>query len=159
MQKKLKIPTDFIFLIILIVAIGSGSIYVFLTPSSQPEKMNERTKLVGKPFINSTPAASTSINDPQEPAAAFIYTDEGFNPKTVSIRVGQKVLWRNASLHKMLITASKSSEGTASSNPDFNQSKAVEQDGLFLFLFWKSGVYTFENKERPSDKGSVTVTE
>jgi hypothetical protein len=154
-----KIPLGLITLLVLACAVCLGFFYVIVSSNYQQKETNEDDVRIENVGMVISASVTPSVNDAVEPAAAFTYGQDGFSPDTVSIRIGQKVLWRNDSSYRMSIGVVKKNDDATAVYPEFVQNKAVTRDGLFIFIFRKSGTWVFENKERPKDRGTVIVSE
>lgn len=111
----------------------------------------------GKPIVNikSTPE---KVN-PQplfiEPAQVFVMS-YGLEPKTVTIKQGQAVVWINkdAKLHQIASDPYPSEDGLAG----FASQGASLRTEVFLFTFFTKGTYTYHDHLNPSTyKGTVIV--
>ena len=147
-----------------ILAIATSAIAVFSGACSSPKTPADQTP--------STPAAQEPIAS--EPVSVnennvVIYTDTGYEPSTLNLKVGETVTFRNDSSHAMW-TASDAHpshttyDGTNLSehcnNPSattFDECKSAQPGEEWSFTFTKAGSWKYHNHVRPGDTGTITA--
>lgn len=82
------------------------------------------------------------------------YTNRGFTPSTLTIKVGKSVRFVNNSSKAMSLT-STSVDNQAQS--EFNQGKTVGQGGVYDFTFMSAGTWGYMNRNNQTDKGTIIV--
>lgn len=138
-----------IIVIVVLMAIGGilliGGQLTGKKPSSTPEgdkpptqqtQSNQNGKvIVGKPIT--------------EPIKTINITSSGFEPESLTIKNGVKVIWINKSGAKVnIVPTNKFAPLTLGEFPD---GSSVQ------LLFDKSGTYTYQNQLKPSQTGTITV--
>lgn len=114
-----------------------------------------QNKTATEPSTTATPTAQESTMPTASPlaeVASVTVTNDGFNPKTLTIKTGTKVVWANKS------------DGTVNVSSDNHPAHL-----LYLFLnlgsfgkgesvevvVEKTGTYTYHNHLNPSQKGTI----
>lgn len=105
-------------------------------PPTQQTQSNQNGKvIVGKPIT--------------EPIKTINITSSGFEPESLTIKNGVKVIWINKSGAKVnIVPTNKFAPLTLGEFPD---GSSVQ------LLFDKSGTYTYQNQLKPSQTGTITV--
>ncbi len=85
------------------------------------------------------------------------YTDSGFSPASVTVKVGTTVTFVNNSAKQMWVASAV--HPTHQLLPGFDQLKSVGKDGTYEYTFEKVGTWKYHNHVGPSDTGSVVVTQ
>jgi len=85
------------------------------------------------------------------------YTDGGFNPKTVTVKVGTTVTFMNDSSGLMWVASDPHPVHTLLSG--FDELNSVSKGGSYEYTFTKVGTWTYHNHMNPSLKGTVVVTQ
>jgi len=85
----------------------------------------------------------------------IIYTDSGFSPKSINIKVGDTVMFRNDSSRGMWVASAPHPVHT--DYPAFDAKKVFGKGEAYSFTFDKVGNWKFHNHMNPLDFGSVTV--
>jgi plastocyanin len=126
-----------------------------------------------------TPAAAviaqpqTVAVTPGMPAPLVTYSDKGFSPKTLSVKVGDTVRFVNNSSHGMWVASnthpthtqydgtslSQHCSASANTNGGFDECTPVDPGTVYSFTFTKAGSFMFHNHLQASDTGTVTVTQ
>jgi len=108
---------------------------------------------------------------PAQTSALVTYTDAGFSPKTLSVKVGETVRFVNNSTHAMWVASDNHPthteyDGTntmqhcssgAATGGTFDECKGVDPNTVYSFTFTKAGTFEYHNHMRASDTGSITV--
>lgn len=131
------------------IASSSGSQAASLTPTGKSLRDSSADVLItpvggattkgGIPLteVDPSPMAGTDMN----------YTKTGFSPKSLSVRVGTMVVFRNNSGRKMKIGG------------DFSQGIAVGNGGVFQYQFVTRGTFNFKDTNNPTYTGTIIVTQ
>lgn len=111
--------------------------------------------------INNAPdTATTSPTDTEpEPVSTtheIDYTNTGFAPSNLSVKIGDTVIFNNNSSGSMWIASDP--HPTHTLYPEFDQKKSVAKDGSYTFIFDKEGTWGYHNHVNATRKGTVTVT-
>lgn len=87
----------------------------------------------------------------------IIYTDSGFAPRTLTVKKGTTVTFKNQSSKSMWVASSV--HPTHQDLPGFDQLQGVGEGGTYTYTFDKTGSWKFHNHLAPSDTGVVVVEE
>lgn len=143
--------------IILVIIIGGGYYLVkgksTMQPQSapatqttqqntQPSSMQEQT--------STTPTASSSSN-------AVNFTANGFEPHSITIKVGQTVMWTNKSSDDLWVASNP--HPTHTDYPGFDELKSMPTGQTYSFTFTKVGNWGYHDHLNPSQQGKVVVTQ
>lgn len=125
------------------------------TPTSKiPEQNNSAPK------TDNTPLSKKNIIN---------YTDTGYSPNTINIKLGATVTWKNNSSSGMWTASGMHPSHTAYSgtsleqhcpdtaNTAFDACTSILPGDSWNFTFNKIGVWKYHNHVRPSDFGTVIV--
>lgn len=104
-----------------------------ITQSEEPSGM-EKTK---------TPTGQKTVN----------YTVNGFEPSSITISVGETVLFTNTAEKSMWIASNP--HPTHTDLPFFDENEGVEKN--YWFTFEKKGTWGYHNHLSPKDKGTIIV--
>ncbi|MBI5018824.1 cupredoxin domain-containing protein [Candidatus Gottesmanbacteria bacterium] len=85
------------------------------------------------------------------------YTDTGYTPATLTVKKGTKVTFRNDSSSGMWTASGV--HPTHQLLPGFDQLKSVAKGGVYEYTFAKVGTWKYHNHVKPTDGGTVIVTE
>jgi len=119
------------------------------------------------PVATTTPSSGGSISGPQTPGGVgtskggvmertvVTYSDGGFNPKTVTVKVGTTVTFMNDSSGAMWVASDPHPVHTLLSG--FDELNSVRKGGSYEYTFTKVGTWTYHNHMNPSMKGTVVV--
>lgn len=133
----------------LIVALGG---YFLLQGYSKPAEV-----MLNQPVTTET-ATPTAIATTSGEVMAKItvdYTDKGFLPKTITIKVGEKVTWTNKSANPMWVASAV--HPTHNVLPGFDELTSVVKGETYSYTFAKAGNWRYHNHVGPSDTGVVVV--
>jgi len=105
------------------------------------------------PSVNSKVSAATPLNVP--PAVVSI-TRNGFSPSTVSIKVGQAVIWtdNDTSPHFVIADAPRPINPN---DPSPNSEHALGPSDSYSYVFDQAGSYGYHDTRNPDFKGTVEV--
>lgn len=81
-------------------------------------------------------------------------TESGFDPETITIKVGTRVIWMNKS--GKTVTVNSDDHPTHKKYPFLNLG-AFEANSSVQAVFDKAGTYTYHDHFNPSHTGKVTV--
>lgn len=85
------------------------------------------------------------------------YSDTGFAPASVSVKVGSIVSFVNESNGPMWVASDPHPVHTLLSS--FDELTSVEKGGTYEYTFTKVGTWTYHNHLKSSAKGTVVVTQ
>lgn len=83
------------------------------------------------------------------------YTNQGFSPETITVKMGEEVTFVNESTKKMWIASDPHPLHTGL--PTFDQLKSVGQGESYTYTFDKVGTWKYHNHVTPSVGGTVIV--
>lgn len=110
-------------------------------------------------------------DEPEEESVTVTYTDEGFSPNPVTIKVGDTVTFVNKSGGAMWVASAMHPShmvysGTAlaehcddEADVSFDQCESGGLDSTYSFTFSKAGTWGYHNHVDSTDFGSVVVEE
>lgn len=85
----------------------------------------------------------------------ILYTDSGYQPKTITVNVGTTVTFKNDSSRGMWTASAV--HPTHQVLPGFDQLKSVAKGGMYAYTFTKEGTWKYHNHVNPTDTGTVVV--
>ena len=107
-------------------------------------------------YSKNKPADNSIVPSPNLAAdAVVVYTDSGFSPKTVAVKLGDTVAFQNESSGDLWVASAPHPVHT--DYPEFDAKKAYKKGEIYSFTFEKAGTWKFHNHLKPMDFGSVTV--
>lgn len=92
-----------------------------------------------------------------EPAVTIVRTNEGYEPKDVTIKKGDIVLWTNES--DEFHWPASNLHPTHGIYPEFDPLKPIAPGDEWKFKFDRVGVWQFHDHIRANKTGTITVTE
>lgn len=124
-----------------------------------PTISGEVTTKGGQPIVTVLPTPTTKPGQPQptskpEPTSApqatnvVLYQDNGFSPKTITVKSGTMVTFKNVSNSKRMWVIG---------DGGLNMEVSVGKNGTYEYQFNQTGTYNFRNNENSSDTGTVVV--
>jgi plastocyanin len=129
------------------------------TPTSEPENFYQYTEESITAVPNKTTGAYitkggvTNTETPVASKSTVSYTDNGFNPNIITIKINTTVTFVNNSSNNMWVESAKQSLN------GFNQLKSVPYGGLYSYTFNKVGTWKYDNQKDSSKTGIVIVTQ
>ncbi len=105
-----------------------------------------------KPTVSQSANVASSINAP----AQVNITNKGFVPASITIQIGQAVIWTNndVSQHSVI---SDDPLPTNSSMPSVNSSLPLSQNDSFSYIFNARGTFSYHDDQGPNFTGSIIV--
>lgn len=100
---------------------------------------------------------STTVTQPETLETAQVgLTNQGFSPQTITIKVGQSVVWTNQDTLSRQIAADP--HPVHENLAGFTVSEPLQSGDSFSFTFDEKGTYTFHDESKPLEfKGTVIV--
>ena len=133
---------------VILLVIVAGGFYLFKKDWSQPAVSNGTPET---PEIVQTetpkPAPSTG--------AVVRYSNSGFSPNTIGVKVGTTVTFINDSAEQMWVASAF--HPTHQVLPGFDQLKWVGADGTYQYTFTKAGDWKYHNHLNPKHFGTVVT--
>lgn len=139
--------------VILVLLILGGGYLLLGGKTNQPvnnvsdQNTQENTQAV-------TPTVGAEASEEVE-TTTIEYTDEGFNPSSVTIKSGDSVTWTNNSSSQMWVASSPHPVHT--DYPGFDALKGMQEGESYTFTFTKTGAWKYHNHLNPSMFGEVVV--
>ena len=150
-----------IFVIIIVLVVVVFGAYFLL-------KGNEKS--ISSDLIAGTGTLNQPTNPPPQMAKhEVIYTDSGYNPKELKIKLGETVVWKNQSSfglwtasaihpsHTIYSGTSLDEHCPDPQNTSFDQCKSGQPGQSWSFKFDKKGTWRYHNHVRASDFGTIIV--
>lgn len=100
---------------------------------------------VASPSPSSTPSSSQNI---------VTYSSSGFNPKTITIKVGQTVIWVN---QDSALQIASNPHPTHTDYPPLNKVGTIAPGQMRSFTFSTAGTFGYHNHLDPRNSGEVIV--
>ena len=111
------------------------------TPQETPQIENNKT--------NEQPAENENARQ------IITYTNEGYTPKTLAIKQGETVIFRNESSGDMWPASAPHPAHTI--YPEFDAKRAIPAGETYEFTFTRTGSWNFHNHLNPTKFGTITV--
>lgn len=157
--------TKAIIAFVVVVVVLIGGYFLFMT---KPSTANNPP-----PPVLENPPPTQPVSEPppatQGTNYEVIYTDDGFSPKDLTIRVGDTVTWKNQTSAGMWVGSALHPSHTVYSgtplnehcpdpkNESFDQCTSSASGTTWSFTFLKEGTWRYHNHVQASDFGSVVV--
>ena len=119
-----------------IIGVGVFTIYTKMQSEIKPQPQSEQTG---------------------EPAVTIVRTINGYEPRDVTIKKGQIVLWKNES--KDYHWPASDLHPTHGIYPEFDPLRPIAPGAEWKFKFDRVGKWNFHDHIRANKTGTVTVTE
>ena len=138
------------FALLLLVA-GGGYYVANKTVSTAPSE-----DVVAEAVVDDSSQAA-SANRPTNPNATTVtYTDKGFGPDAVTIKLGQTVRWFNQSSGKLWVAANP--HPTHTSLAGFDENGSINKGQGWQYTFTQVGTFSYHNHMMPGkSEGKVVV--
>lgn len=145
-----------IWAIVIVIAVVALVYWLTAQPTSAPQNQQ---------------AQQTQTPQNQTTNATVTYTDSGFSPSSITIKVGGAVTWvNNASdamwvasnihpTHTLYSGTTLSQHCPDATNSAFDSCKSIASSSSWSFKFDKTGTWKYHNHLDPGETGNVTVTQ
>lgn len=90
-----------------------------------------------------------------ETSMTITYTDSGFSPKSITVKLGDTVKFMNNSSKMMWVASAP--HPTHTNYPAFDAKKGSAAGESYSFTFDKAGTHNYHNHLNPTDFGTVVV--
>jgi plastocyanin len=137
--------------IIIVALIVAGGIYYSVSRKSSGPSLTGNSYQAGTK-ANSNDASSADKNASQNVVS---YADSGFSPKSITVKLGDTVVFKNESSRDMWVASAPHPVHT--DYPEFDAKKAYAKGEMYSFTFQKAGTWKFHNHMNPTDFGSIVV--
>ncbi len=101
------------------------------------------------PNANGTPAKHVKATHTPPAPDSISITAKGFNPDTLTVKVGSTVTWSNAT---------KDAQSFTSDTANLFDSGSVAAGATYTFTFTQAGTFTYHSTITPTLTGKVVVT-
>ena len=128
-----------------------GALAIMLTACSTSQKQNNPSGQ--DPTQNQTSETSNATQD-EESSVVIIYSDSGFAPSTVNVKVGQKVVFKNTSSKAVQVNSDP--HPAHSLYPELNIGAVGAGESKSL-TFSSAGERKYHNHLKASENGSIIV--
>ncbi len=129
-------------LIIAAIVVLLGGIFLLSNKTNNQVNQNQTTQ-------KQTPAPAKPVEGKD-----VTITNKGFEPQTITIKAGQRVVWTNKS--GASVTVNSDVHPTHLLWPFLNLGQFADGSSVSV-VFEKAGKYTYHNHFNPSQTGTVTV--
>lgn len=155
-KNTLYIVGGVIVILVLLAALGAykfrSEIKSIIMPQNSAPVV-ESTPTPTTPAPTSTPEVTPPVTTTQT-ANEVDYTDSGFSPATLTVKVGDTVKFVNKSANPMWVASNP--HPTHTDLPGFDEKSTATE---YSYTFTKVGSWGFHNHRNPSDGGTIVVTE
>lgn len=138
--------------IVVLVIVGVG--YMLLKGQTKQQSSNntssDQNSQQVKPTVQPTTGSEQNKN-----TAAVEYNGQGFNPKSITVKVGDTVTWTNKDTDKLWVASNPHPVHTDYSG--FDALKAIPTGETYSFTFTKVGTWGYHNHLEPDKKGEIIV--
>lgn len=124
--------------LIVVVVLGAGVFYFV-------NQYRSRSKIIPQRPAGVLPVAQTTV----------IYTDEGYTPKELKIKLNTEVVFRNSSSFPMWTASDVHPIHTILSS--FDAKKNIPQGQSYSFTFTQKGTWPYHDHLRPQQAGKIIV--
>lgn len=131
----------------LVVALGGNDEEPIESTTTQTNTTTDST--VNPPTTNTTPTPST---DTQSGAAAITIDNFSFDPKSLTVKKGTTVTWKNNDSVNHTVTPD-----AGDVTEDFKGSESLATGDTYSVTFNATGTYSYHCTPHPQMKASVTV--
>ena len=153
---------DTIIIVVAVLAIIYGAFSFITKPAVAPGLGDIATTTTE---IATTTAPTTAVKKTTTPKTTTVptkigaytvsYTDKGFNPSTIEIKVGSTVQFINNSSREMSVASA--GIGGFGAMTMLNQQGSVKRGGIFNATFTGVGAWNYMNRLWQGDKGTIVV--
>lgn len=140
-----------ILLAVVVVAVGVAAGWYYVKGT------NGSNQFEGPVQIAPVPSVTAGQQDAVVGSDSVSYSDTGFIPKTISVKKGTTVTFRNNSSSKMWVASGV--HPTHQLLPGFDELTSVQNGGSYDYTFVKVGTWQYHNHLNPTDVANVVVTE
>lgn len=151
-------------IVVVIALVGFGG-YFFLRAPATPSAPSTENSSANTPSETKTPESQSENTPPQseETTHVITYSDNGYEPKTITIRTRQSITFKNQSSQAVWPASAKhpthrdypTTGGCIGST--FDACRGVQPSESWTFLFDIPGTWKYHNHLNPSNTGTVIV--
>lgn len=116
---------------------------------------NNKVSVPTAPSATETPTTTSTdlVESPTIESMMVTYSDSGFLPASLTVKVGDTVTFKNQSGKSMWVASAPHPIHTA--YPEFDAQKGVVRGEIYTFKFTKAGTWKYHNHFDPSDTGTI----
>ena len=110
------------------------------------------------PTATEIPTATTSTEsaEPKTTESMMLtYSDSGFTPTSLTVKVGDTVTFKNGSTKQMWVASAP--HPIHSAYPEFDAKAGSAMGESYMFTFTKTGSWKYHNHLNPSNTGTIIV--
>lgn len=138
--------------VIIALIILGGILFIASQKSTSPQSTTPQTQ-PASPSATTQPSASPTSS--QNAQNMVEYGSNGFNPKTLTIKVGQTVTWANKDTDNLQIASNPHPVHT--NYPLLNSVGLIKPGESKSFTFSTAGKFAYHNHLEPNNTGEVIV--
>ncbi len=129
------------------------------TPTAEPTGTYQFTEENAKatPEPNVTSVTKGGIEETKSAVSRITFTDTGFTPSVLTVKVGTAVTFVNQSKVSMYVISAIHPTHQVLSG--LNEGKSVVNGGTYTYTFSKVGTWKYHNENKPDQTGAVIVTQ
>lgn len=135
--------------IITIIILAAG--YLFMKNQSGNTYQSQTNPAPTTQAIAENNSNNTTVNAQE----TVTYTDNGFEPKSITVKAGTAVSWINKSTNPLWVASSPHPQHT--DLPGFDALKAYQSGESYSYTFTKVGSWKYHNHLAPNNFGVVLV--
>ncbi|HBB37440.1 MAG: Plastocyanin [Candidatus Moranbacteria bacterium GW2011_GWC1_45_18] len=139
--------------IIVIVALIMIIGIIWYAGAKKKVDLNEAPSSIPSQNSQSTSQSTSEVQKQTE--AVIEYTDSGFSPQSVTVKISDTVAFTNNSSGEMWVASAPHPVHT--DYPELDAKRAYTKGETYSFTFEKTGTWKFHNHLNPTKFGSVTV--
>ncbi len=156
-------------IIITVVVLALIGGYFLLTSNNQSQTASVDQQPPVDQQTNNPPPAAEPAPSTQGTTHEVIYTDSGYSPNEITIKLGETVTWKNESsggmwtasgmhpTHTIYSGTSLDEHCPDAQNISFDECTAAQPGQSWSFTFLKKGTWRYHNHVSPSNFGTVIV--
>lgn len=136
--------------VLVVVVLGLGLWYF----ASQQQQSSAPTQTVSPTAVMKKEVSPTGADKMMKKEETVNLTADGFNPQTLTVKVGTKVVWTNSSGARANVSSAV--HPTHQLYPPLNLGNFEDGEEVSL-TFEEAGTYKYHNHLNPSQTGTVVV--
>lgn len=129
----------------------------FVLTACSLSSLTSNKPIATEDVVNMPDQAESSLINPEDqtPEVIVKVTDTGYVPNSITVKVGQTVIWQNETNSAVWIASNP--HPAHSDYPEFDEKGSMSKGESFSFTFTKAGTWGYHDHFKPSAKGFVTV--
>lgn len=127
-------------------------------PTPVPSYGDAATSTAAAPVpTGSVPAKKPAVKPAEKGITLVTYTDNGFAPFVVEVKLGQAVRFVNQSSHPLWVTGYLDPNSPDHLYDELDEGKSIARGQSYTFNFLKKGLWGYKNLNKSDDRGGVAV--